>query len=245
MILQCKSSIQMHVMIALAMTGSRGLTLSSLLYLTYPTQVIFKSMKLLAVLFGSVCALHKSFHTIEIVGHICMVLAACLFALADNQANTNFNPFGVFLVLSRSWIFFLADSIHANCQEVALRVNHSSFNEVMFYSNAIAALLSALICCVTGEMTKALIASFENPVLWLLFLVRNITIYFGTVGYLEMTKKFGAVLASEVTTARKVLTICTSYYFFPKPFIFKHFLGSVAFALAIIFGVVGKRLSFH
>ncbi|ETO16186.1 UDP-galactose transporter [Reticulomyxa filosa] len=198
-------------------------------------------MKLLAVLVGSICGLKKRYNCLEIVGHVCMVIAACLFSLGDNESDTKFNVVGVILVL----LSLLADSIHANSQEHALTVNQSSYYELMFYSNGIAAICSAIVCISTGEMSRALSVFQQYPILWTLFFIRCTSIYFGTLAYLEMTRKFGAVLASEVTTARKVLTVATSYYFFPKPFFFKHQIGSLAFVAAVAFSFFGKRTSIY
>jgi len=55
------ASLPRHGMVAVAMSLSRGLTNVSLQYLNYPTQVIFKSMKLITVMIGSIILLRKSF----------------------------------------------------------------------------------------------------------------------------------------------------------------------------------------
>eukprot|EP01084_Bolivina_argentea_P045702 84117_1 len=47
-----RSPLYIHIIIGFAMTFARSLTLFSLIHLNYPTQVIFKSMKLVFVLFG-------------------------------------------------------------------------------------------------------------------------------------------------------------------------------------------------
>jgi solute carrier family 35 (adenosine 3'-phospho 5'-phosphosulfate transporter), member B3 len=48
-----------HLIVAASMTFARGLTNMSLQYLNYPSQVIFKSLKLIVVLMGSVFIYQK------------------------------------------------------------------------------------------------------------------------------------------------------------------------------------------
>lgn len=61
-----------HAQVAVAMTASRGLTNMSLSYLNYPTQVIFKSMKLITVMIGSIF-MGKKFSGLEVLQALCFV----------------------------------------------------------------------------------------------------------------------------------------------------------------------------
>lgn len=222
------------------MTFARSLTLFSLVHLSYPTQVIFKSLKLLIVLIGSMLCFGKRYSVLECVGHCSMVLAALLFSLGDlSTAQTRFDEMGVVLVLA-SLIF---DSVHANFQEYALRSCGANSSELMIFSNGIAAVLSGVMCIASSEVFAVMEYVDANPSIWLLFLVRSMAIYIGAVAYLALTKRFGAVSASEVTTARKVLTIITSYLLFPKPFVRLHSFGSMTFLTAVLISLYAKRLS--
>ena len=111
----------------------------------------------------------------------------------------------------------------------------------MIYSNGIAALLSAIMCIMSNEIYDVILFMQTNPKIWTLFWLRSFSIYIGACAYLALTKRFGAVIASEVTTARKVFTIIGSYYLFPKPFVYKHSIGSILFASAIIASIYAKR----
>ena len=179
-----RSPMHIHIIIGLAMTFARSLTLFSLIYLNYPTQVIFKSMKLLFVLIGSYMCFGLKYSFLEIIGHISMVFAAILFSLGDHETQTRFTSIGVILVLS-SLIF---DSIHANFQEYALTKCKSTASELMIYSNGIAAILSGVACILSGEIYLVFEFINNNPQIWLLFLIRSLSIYIGAVAYLALTK---------------------------------------------------------
>ena len=264
--------MSVHTIIGVAMMCARSLTLFSLVYINYPTQVIFKSMKLLTVLIGSVLFFEKKYSMYEVFGHIAMVISALCFTLGDSQKMNDINSkesndindindindlndlneikgletnesihkfefYGIILVS----LSLIADSVHANYQEYALKVKNATTSELMIFSNFIAGMLSFVACIVSQEWINAIYFVGKHPSIIILFFIRSMCIFFGAIAYLALTKRFGAVMASEVTTARKVITIITSYLFFPKPFIFKHKLGSMLFAISIAITVYAKR----
>ena len=57
----------------------------SLQYLNYPTQVIFKSCKLIPVLIGGILIQRKRKGMLDFVAAIVMSLGLALFILADSQ----------------------------------------------------------------------------------------------------------------------------------------------------------------
>ena len=57
----------------------------SLQYLNYPTQVIFKSCKLIPVLIGGILIQRKRKGMLDFVAAIVMCLGLALFILADSQ----------------------------------------------------------------------------------------------------------------------------------------------------------------
>ena len=75
--------LKFHFIVAFAMTISRGLTNIALLLLNYPTQVVFKSMKLLTVMFGSVVVLRKEYNVYEYIAAPVLVVSAILFTLGN------------------------------------------------------------------------------------------------------------------------------------------------------------------
>lgn len=59
--LRRRAPLYNHLIVAVSMTFSRGLTNMSLQYMNYPSQVIFKSLKLMVVLLGSVFIYSKRY----------------------------------------------------------------------------------------------------------------------------------------------------------------------------------------
>ena len=187
-----------HLMVSAAMMCSRALTNIALLLLSYPTQVIFKSMKLISVMIGSVCCLKQQYHRCEYLAAPLLVLSAVLFTLGDAN-DLNFNPLGIFVVL----LSLVFDAIHANSQQYILRAKteRDTTMELLVYSNLIAGGMALAVSFVMGELHEICYeylpaqpeGTSSSLLMW--FLVRVCCLYVGVSAFVVFTKRFGAVFA--------------------------------------------------
>jgi len=214
-----------------------------LLLLNYPTQVVFKSMKLLSVMIGSRCFLKKQYSTLEYVAAPFMVASAILFSLGDSTAALNFDFWGLVIVC----VSLIFDSIHANAQEYTLRLNRDTTVELLVYSNLLSGVFSCIIGTMSGELIPLVKYVEKHSVFEMLkwFVIRSMCLYIGVAAFVVFTKKFGAVAAVTITTVRKVLTVLLSFVLWPtmKVFTSQHSVGTIVFVLSLIlnaFGVVYK-----
>jgi len=249
-IFEKQMSIKYHLIVAAAMMCSRALTNIALLLLNYPTQVIFKSMKLISVMIGSVCCLKKEYHRCEYIGAPLLVSSAILFCLGDSN-DLNFNVLGIIVVL----LSLVFDAIHANSQQYILqaKTERDTTMELLVYSNLIAGVLAMIVSFLTGEITQIcyeyLPKQPDNTLnkLFIWFLVRVACLYIGVSAFVVFTKRFGAVFAVTITTIRKIMTVGLSYIFYPgkKSFILiQHGTGTVLFVLALTlwgYGTIKKK----
>jgi adenosine 3'-phospho 5'-phosphosulfate transporter B3 len=218
-----------HGLVALAMTAARGLTNVSLQYLNYPTQVIFKSMKLITVMIGSLLIQNKSFSLAEYISAFTLVLSACLFSLGDIDTTPTFSSLGI-LIVSLSLVF---DAIHSNTQETLLKFYKSSNSEMMLFTNLFSAILCFLIVVFTNELLPAIDYCYQYPFVYGLFVIRALVIYFGVLFFLLLIRSSGVVTATAVTTVRKILSILLSFVFFPKAWTQKYALGLLVFIVSV------------
>jgi adenosine 3'-phospho 5'-phosphosulfate transporter B3 len=244
-----------HLIVAVAMTASRGLTNVSLQYLNYPTQVIFKSMKLITVMIGSLFILNNKFSVGEYVSAITLVVSACFFSFGDMQtnkqamANANANavqdPYtdpsifttGIIIVT----LSLVADAIHSNTQESLLKQHKASTSEAMLFTNFFSAILSLIVVITKGELGGAIDYCTAYPIAYILFIFRALVIYGGVLCFVTLIKSNGVVLATTVTTVRKILSILLSFVLFPKPFNDKHGLGVVIFCASVVIAIYDQR----
>ncbi|XXQ31859.1 Sugar phosphate transporter domain-containing protein [Plasmodiophora brassicae] len=214
-----------HVIVAVSMTFARGLTNMSLQYLNYPSQVIFKSLKLIVVLIGSIVIYKKRYPSQELVSCGMLVVSAILFTLGDADVSPRFSWTGIGVVLLS--LFF--DALHSNSQEHVLQAHNASTLELMIFGNLFAAAMSFLVTAVSGELLEAYRFCGQQPVIYLYFTVRMLFVYGGVLCFVAIIKRFGVVAATTITTVRKVLSIILSFLVFPKPFSMAYVIAGVVF----------------
>jgi len=189
------------------MTASRGLTNMSLQFLNYPTQVVFKSLKLLTVMIGSVLWVGRKYTAYEYIATMLTVASAVLFGLGDVDSAPQFSWLGIVIVL----LSLVADSMHSNSQETLLQDHKATLRETMVYSNMFSAVGSFVVCLVTGELWKALAFCQQYPQVYFIFATQSILTYLGVLCFVSSIKRFGVVLATTVTTVRKIVTVLLSF----------------------------------
>ncbi|XP_014349452.1 adenosine 3'-phospho 5'-phosphosulfate transporter 2 isoform X3 [Latimeria chalumnae] len=206
-----------YMILAVLTVGTMGLSNTSLGYLNYPTQVIFKCCKLIPVMIGGVFIQGKRYNIADVSSALCMSLGLIWFTLADSKVAPNFNVTGVILIS----LALCADAAIGNVQEKAMRLHNGSNSEVVLYSYSIGFVYILLGLAGTGGLGSAVAFCSEHPVQTYGYaFLFSLTGYFGISFVLALIKNFGALLAVTVTTGRKAMTIVLSFIFFAKPFTF-------------------------
>ena len=236
-VLSHTASLERHGIVAVALIAARGLTNVSLQYLNYPTQIIFKSMKLITVMIGSLVILRATFTVYEYASALCLVVAACAFSLGDTDVSVQFPAKGIVIVL----LSLVGDSLHSNTQDSLLREHKASTSEAMLFTNLFAAAASFVYILATGELWAAIRYCQAYPVAYGLFVLRSAVIYLGVLCFVLMIKSFGVVAATGVTTVRKIVSILLSFVLFPKPWSEKYVWGGALFAASLCLSVVDQR----
>ena len=236
-VLSHTAPLSRHGIVAAAMTVSRGLTNVSLQFLNYPTQIIFKSMKLITVMIGSLFILNSQFSMYEYVSAIALVIAAIFFSLGDTDVSVEFPIKGITIVL----LSLIGDSLHSNTQDSLLRHYNASTSEAMLFTNLFAALASLVYIAITGELLAAIAYCQLYPMAYVLFVVRSSVIYMGVLCFMAMIKSFGVVAATSVTTVRKIVSILLSFVLFPKAWSSKYMWGGVMFGASLLLSVMDQR----
>ncbi|PWA18228.1 hypothetical protein CCH79_00004314 [Gambusia affinis] len=227
-----------YMMIAFLTVGTMGLSNTSLGYLNYPTQVIFKCCKLIPVMIGGVFIQGKRYNLTDVSAALCMSLGLIWFTLADSKVAPNFNVTGVVLIS----LALCADAVIGNVQEKAMKLHNGSNSEMVLYSYSIGFIyiLGGLLC--VGGLGPAVAFCSEHPVKtygYAFFF--SLTGYFGISFVLALIKLFGALVAVTVTTGRKAMTIILSFMFFTKPFTFQYIWGGLLVVFGIFLNVYSKN----
>ncbi|XP_014675150.1 PREDICTED: adenosine 3'-phospho 5'-phosphosulfate transporter 2-like [Priapulus caudatus] len=238
---RCRRSqipMRTYLLIALLTVSTMGLSNSSLGYLNYPTQVIFKCCKLIPVLLGGVVIQGKKYGWLDLLAAACMSAGLALFTLADSHLTPNFNLTGVALIS----LALCADAVIGNVQEKAMKMHHGSNTEMVLYSYGIGFVYILVGLTITGQLFEAASFCAEHP--WETYgnaVVFSLTGYLGVNVVLTMVKLFGALATVTVTTFRKALTIMLSFVIFAKPFTFQYVWSGLIVLLGIYLNVYSKN----
>lgn len=233
-----KIPLKTYSLLAFLTVATMGLSNTSLKYLNYPTQVIFKCCKLIPVMMGGIIIQGKVYRLVDYLACIFMSVGLILFTLADSTVQPEFNRTGVILIS----LALCADAVIGNVQEKAMKAHKSSNTEVVLYSYGIGFFYILIGDIFSGEFLPALTFYIQNPVqAFGLAFVFSFSGYLGITFVLTLVRAFGALLAVTVTTGRKAVTMVLSFIFFSKPFTIHYVWSGFIVLLGIFLNVYSKN----
>lgn len=106
-------------------------SLYALTLLNFPTWVLFKSCRLIAVAIGSCCMFNTHYDYMDYLGIILMSLGLVIFSLGDKDLNIRFHPLGVIFVL----LSLIMNSLQSNFQQKAIKTLNVTIEQCIFYSS--------------------------------------------------------------------------------------------------------------
>lgn len=123
-----KIPMSVYLLLAGATLTTMSLSNASLGYLNYPTQVVFKSCKLIAVIAGGILIQKKMFSLMDFGAAGLMCVGLIVFTLADSSVSPNFDIVGIFMLC----IALMADAVVSNVQ-VRFRKSRTTLHHYMYY----------------------------------------------------------------------------------------------------------------
>jgi len=235
---QRRASLIEYAKLSVFTMGGMYFTNWSLEYLNYTTRIVFKSSKVIPVMFVGFLMQGKKYSLLEIMSAVVLVAGIVLFTLGDAKESPRFEMKGIILIV----IGVLFDAITSNYEEKSFfHGKKCSPAEVMTYASLFGSASSFLTLLMNGTLSPALsyAAVYPEVIYW--------TAGFSVLGYcssvfiLLLIKTFGATNAEIVKSLRKILSIVISFVVFTKPFTQMHFFGSVLFAVSSLIAVQVKR----
>ncbi|XP_011302771.1 adenosine 3'-phospho 5'-phosphosulfate transporter 2 isoform X2 [Fopius arisanus] len=227
-----------YMMLALLTLGTMGFSNSSLGYLNYPTQVIFKSCKLIPVLIGGIIIQGKKYGPLDFIAAGLLCIGLVLFTLTDSMVSPRFNIIGVAIIICA----LLCDSVIGNVQEKTMKQHKATNTEVVLYSYGLGFLYLFIILMVTGELHKGATFSSNHPMeTYGYALLFSLSGYLGIQIVLTLVQTHGAFVAATVTTCRKAVTILISFLFFYKPFTMQYIWSGMLVLLGLYLNIYSKQ----
>eukprot|EP00455_Lapot_gusevi_P018733 TRINITY_DN2026_c0_g1_i4.p1 TRINITY_DN2026_c0_g1~~TRINITY_DN2026_c0_g1_i4.p1 ORF type:complete len:415 (+),score=93.50 TRINITY_DN2026_c0_g1_i4:56-1300(+) len=217
-----KAPLKAHALIGFLSVSTMGLSNVACQYLNYPTQVMFKSCKLIPVMIMGVVFLGKRYSRLDYLAMVSLTMGMVIFSVGDSFVSTSFDPTGVLLIC----IALVADALIGNAQEKVMTTYKASTTEMIFYSKGIGCFILFLALVVTGELRPAFTFCWNHPRVYLYILFMASVGCGGEFFVMALVKQFGALIAVTVTSSRKLMSIMVSFILFPKPFTMIYLLGT-------------------
>lgn len=234
----CKPPYRIFALIGFLTLTTIGCSNTSLGYLNYPTQAIFKSCKLIPVMIGAVLIQAKSYNGVEITSVFLMTIGLVCFILTDVKLSPNFDQTGVFLIITA----LIADACIGNVQEKTMRDYPDLKNtEILFYSYSIGFLYLLFGLTMADKLLEPFDFCQKNPSVYGLITLCSLSSYIGLQFVLGLLRKFGSLVTVIVTSLRKSVTITLSFLLFSKPFSVQYVWSGLIVLLGIFGNVYGKK----
>ena len=229
-----------YIVLAACSVGTVGLSNASCDFLTYPTQVLFKSSKILPVMLMGTIILKKSYRTIEYVCVILITVGLLMLNISKSNRGTSGvdtdTTFG-FVLISTA---LFADALIGNVQEKVFKQYNPTASESIFYTKLFGTLISFIVTLLNGQL-NCIPVIFYSPNMFLYILI---FCTFGVIGenfIMVMVKVFGALTTVTTTSVRKAITIIFSFIIFPKPINSVYICGVVFVFFGIGMNIVIKQ----
>jgi len=215
------------------MVATMGLSNVSCTYLSYPTQVMFKSSKLIPVMIGGRFINGRRFTILEYSSALLLVCGLTIMTLNDVYITPEFHLTGIFLISGA----LVSDAFISNLQEKTLKDYNVTQREMVFFSHTVGALYLLVFQLLTNQLHSAMQFCASNPSVYLFMALFSIFGYVGITFVLAMLKLYDSFIAMTVTSCRKFLTIALSFMLFPKPITFE-----TVVAVGIVFCGIGLHI---
>ena len=209
-------------------------TNAALRYIDYPSQILVKSCKILAVLLAQVLFLRKSFPRSQYLSVLFLTTGILLFSFSRMKNNSDKESTALGYVLLFCSLFF--DGVTACVQETTVKKHKPSPTQMMFAINIISLLGVSILVFANGEIFKAIELIKQDRSLLLNILFYGITAACGQAFIFSLVAYYGSLATVIVTTTRKFFSILLSVI------IFNHKMNIYSW-IAVAFVFVGLGLN--
>lgn len=230
-----KAPMKLYIITGVSLGLSMALANYAALHLSYATEVLFKSSKLIPVMIGNIIFLKKKPKLTEVISVLLIVIGLIGISLGDLRGKNKFSVSGIIAVISSLCI----DAFASNMEDKIMSVYGASQDETIFVLYGFASILFGSISIINGEMKDGIARCIENPVSVVYILIFSLLGALGIQFVYLIMKVFGSLFTVTVTSVRKALTVVTSFIMFPD----KHF--TIFHAASIIMLSIGTSINIY
>ena len=207
----------------------------ALKYVSFPTQVLAKSCKMVPVmLMGYVVSrrVHTAFEYLVALAVTCGVMIFKLYETNDAPVK-NTELYGIILIVG----YMGTDSFTSNWQSKVFKQYKVSSTAMMLYANLFSSAFTALSLLVTLEISHVYEYLLHNPTCTLHIFAMAICSAVGQLFIFYTVKTYGPLIFATIQTVRQFLSVIFSILFFAHPI-----NGMMAFGICIVFAALGGQI---
>lgn len=228
-----------YSVLALLTVGTIGCSNTSLAFLNYPTQVIFKCCKLIPVMIGGILILKRKYGPLDFLAAGLMTTGLIFFTLANVNIAPSFNYKGIILIT----LALICDAIIGNVQEKLMKNLERPNNEIILYSYLFGSLYLFIGLLISNKFIQPFLFCYNNPSTYIGIFLFSFSGYIGLQFVLAIVRLFSAYLAITITTLRKAISIIISFLFFPNTFVMQYIWSGFIVTCGIILNTFAKSKS--
>merc|ERR1719498_2251305 len=179
----------------------------SLRYVSYPTQALGKSCKMIPVMLFGVVISREKYSTLEYLSVFTVCAGITFFQLAGKvkkEGNDTF--YGITLL----FLSLCMDGVTGATQNKMKKISKPTVHEFMFYTNLSATIILILGIVGTGQIYSGPAFATKNPEVIPKILVFSLCSAFGQNFIFMTIRNFDPLICTTVTTTRKFFTILIS-----------------------------------
>ena len=241
-----------YLRLSVVVFGATSLATRSVTYVSYPTKVIFKSVKLIPTMMVATILQGKVYNPLEYIAGLFLCMGAAGYSYgAENNSSGNTSKSSAYGILLLTVSIF-CDAMVPNLQKVLLSPSSRSNNkqtgngnlsatELMINTNAVGLAAVLIYMIVTGELSSTIQTCTEHPKLALYLFLVGLCLATAVLAYTKLIQVTDSVVAVTVATLRKVVTMVLSYVVFPKPLLRIHVLSGLSVLAGIWLGFHAKK----
>jgi len=178
----------------------------------------------------SIIFLKKRFSLIQYISSACLMLSLISFTRGDASNSKEFHVIGILFACLDMFGLALKPVV----QEKMMSTDRCSEFEVSFYSNLMAILLiTPSLILQFSEVAAGVQFCVNAPNSLILLIIQYFFGYVASTTELKLIKITNSFVFSWVTSARKVISLCSSFVLFSKPFGFLQIQGGLLFFIGV------------
>jgi len=216
---------------------SMGCSNTACLFLNYPTQVLFRSSKLIPTMVLGAIVFRQRYSFQTYLASFLIVKGLIMLALADQAISPSFDPIGlVFITVS-----VVAGAMIANYQEMIFKKYDPTESQLLLHMKAWGFLFLIVVCLFTGQLFEGVAYFAIRPVLLARLVTWAVVATLGELFQMLLIKRFGSLINVTTTVCRQAITVYLSFILYPKPYSHWYLVAAIFIFGGILLNLYGKN----